>query len=454
VGERGARTREAIVEEALKCFEAKGYHSTYVEDIAEAVGISRATLYQYFEGKSQLFVELVHAGGRDLLRVTRRLGALGPTAEGYDNLHWWLGEWAWVHDKYRSVYLQWAVIDSPGAPMRSLMTQFINSYTSVMSARISAATGDELGLDPDDLSVALLAILLRVNDYRQKGFTRGISEEELLAGLATFVQLTLFPGAPVSALVLDGKSPAPAPAPAPALAPANPDGASWQLWDVRTPAPAARPQPDPARFGTGSPRVLQTVQRLLDAGAKVFAAQGYHSSSVEDVRVEAGLGRGTFYKYFSDKADLLETMAEDCAVQLTALTGHLGAALVATDGEPLRAWLHEFLAFHRRYLSVLSAWTEQDPPEGTVFELGLVAAGELLATVGAALATIQHDYPFDTRVASIVFLAMLERVPGYALGTAYDISDERIVEVLATLFERGLLARGRPRSRRRPTRSR
>jgi len=46
VGERGARTREAIVEEALKCFEAKGYHSTYVEDIAEAVGISRATLYQ------------------------------------------------------------------------------------------------------------------------------------------------------------------------------------------------------------------------------------------------------------------------------------------------------------------------------------------------------------------------------------------------------------------------
>ena len=78
VGVRGARTRQAILQGALICFEKKGFHATNVEDIAAEVGVSRATLYQYFESKEQLFVDLVHTAGADLLRVIRRLGPLVP----------------------------------------------------------------------------------------------------------------------------------------------------------------------------------------------------------------------------------------------------------------------------------------------------------------------------------------------------------------------------------------
>ena len=117
-----------------------GLHATSVDDIAEAAGVSRATLYQYFGSKDQLFVELIRTAAADLLRVIRRLGAIGPTAEGYDNLHWWLGEWAWVQDKYKALYLQWAVIDSPEASLRPLIAESIVSYVSSLSPRLAASS--------------------------------------------------------------------------------------------------------------------------------------------------------------------------------------------------------------------------------------------------------------------------------------------------------------------------
>ena len=118
VGRRGARTRQRIVVETLKLFETQGFHSTSVDAIAKAAGTSRATLYQYFESKDQIFVELLDECGAALMRVVRRLGALGPTSEGFDNLHWWLGEWAWVYDKYATMFVQWASIDTPDTDPR------------------------------------------------------------------------------------------------------------------------------------------------------------------------------------------------------------------------------------------------------------------------------------------------------------------------------------------------
>jgi hypothetical protein len=79
----------------------------------------------------------------DLLRVIRRLGRLGPTAEGFDNLHWWLGEWAWVQDKYKALYLQWAVVDSPQASLRPLMAEYIVTYVSSLAPRLAAAVDDD-----------------------------------------------------------------------------------------------------------------------------------------------------------------------------------------------------------------------------------------------------------------------------------------------------------------------
>lgn len=55
VPEYKEKARERIVEAAQKVFSAKGYHNTRMEDIAEEVGVSKRTLYIYYENKEELF---------------------------------------------------------------------------------------------------------------------------------------------------------------------------------------------------------------------------------------------------------------------------------------------------------------------------------------------------------------------------------------------------------------
>jgi AcrR family transcriptional regulator len=436
VGERGARTRRAIVSGALDCFEATGFHGTSVEDIAAAVGISRAALYQYFENKEQLFGDLVETACADLLRLIGRLGALGPTPSGYDNLHWWLGEWAWVQDKYRGVFLEWAVVDAPGAPAKTFMEQFVASASGRLSARLAATAGAPTGLDMDDVAVALLGLLLRVNDFRQRGFARGLTDDGVLAGVATAVQYALFPTTPASVI-------------SDFAATRTPESLALGGWQVagerpgnspaRTPR-SPRPQPDPERFGNNE-RVLQTVERLLDAGATVFATRGYQASTVADIRSEAGVARGTFYRYFDDKEALLATLAEDCAVRLASLVARLDRVLAEDEhrSAALRNWLHEYIEFHRRYRSVLRAWTEQDLAVVAQTDLGFTVAVATVRTFDHALGRIERRHPFDVRVGSIMLLAMLESVPGYSMGTDSLLTEDRVVDVLAAFISRGLL---------------
>ena len=47
--------REEIIAAAGKAFLAKGYRATSFRDIADAVGVDRASLYYYFESKHELF---------------------------------------------------------------------------------------------------------------------------------------------------------------------------------------------------------------------------------------------------------------------------------------------------------------------------------------------------------------------------------------------------------------
>jgi AcrR family transcriptional regulator len=118
VGARGASTRSRITEVSLDLFGRLGYFDTSVDAIAKAAGVSRATLYQYFHGKDEIFLELLNECGSALFRVARRIGPLGPDEVGFDNLNWWLGEWSWVFEKYSTMFVQWTAIASSDTKVR------------------------------------------------------------------------------------------------------------------------------------------------------------------------------------------------------------------------------------------------------------------------------------------------------------------------------------------------
>lgn len=77
-----ARRRADVLNAAAAVFGEKGLHAAQMTEIAARAGLSRATLYALFEGKDELYAEVIAstaAGVRDLVR--RRVADIEDPAE-------------------------------------------------------------------------------------------------------------------------------------------------------------------------------------------------------------------------------------------------------------------------------------------------------------------------------------------------------------------------------------
>jgi len=119
---------------------------------------------------------------------------------------------------------------------------------------------------------------------------------------------------------------------------------------------------------TQAERREETREQVLAAAARVFAARGFHATSLDAIAEEAGFSRGAVYYNFADKEELfLELLDRRCAersqdlrqvfagtdddVDATSRQAQLAAdhALEAMTGDPQwRALYLEFLAHAAR----------------------------------------------------------------------------------------------------------
>lgn len=70
--------KEQVIEAAVHLFRAKGYHATSVQDIADAVGLRKGSLYHYITSKEELLFEIIH---ETIQAYTRRLEAIAARPE-------------------------------------------------------------------------------------------------------------------------------------------------------------------------------------------------------------------------------------------------------------------------------------------------------------------------------------------------------------------------------------
>ncbi len=54
------KTREKIISAATLCFESHGYKKTTIDDIAQAAGAGKGTIYLHFKDKDDLFIEVIY----------------------------------------------------------------------------------------------------------------------------------------------------------------------------------------------------------------------------------------------------------------------------------------------------------------------------------------------------------------------------------------------------------
>ena len=59
--------------------------------------------------------------------------------------------------------------------------------------------------------------------------------------------------------------------------------------------------------------------QILDAAVATFSHKGFHQTTIEDIRLEAGLSRGAVYHYFKSKEDIIDGIRQRSAQQAEAI---------------------------------------------------------------------------------------------------------------------------------------
>ena len=213
------------------------------------------------------------------------------------------------------------------------------------------------------------------------------------------------------------------------------------------PSPVARAgggsQPAARRRTDSEPRELRargrnTKRRLLDAGAAVLASKGYHATRVDDVVKVAETSHGTFYLYFSNKEELFRALATEVAEEMEALTAAMEPIRAGATGRArLQRWITEFVELYRRHGPVIRAWTEAEIGGS---EFGQLGTDLLTQFNGVFVARIAEVAPpdLDPTIASLVIIAMLERLNYYALTEQVQIAPDAIAETVARVTHASL----------------
>lgn len=403
VGERGSDTRRRILEATFDVLGEVAFAEARVELITEKAGCSRPAFYQYFSSKDDVFWSLAEQLGTEMVAHARQLERVTPDTEGLAHLTEWIDDFMGLHQAWAPVF------DSFAAASRGHRREVRGSAT--FSARTGRALLTAFGVPRSAansrLITTLVAVLIRCSFFAEHA-PRGMSRAPLAVGLArTFHR------------VFEGPI----------------EGVNVRRHRPPRPRRVKIVAPEPSRDGRPlRPRGEKTRQRLLEAGAAVLPARGYHDARVDDIAAAAKVSHGTFYRYFANKDDFFRVLAEGASTRMIDLLDRL--RLDAPDDE-LRTWMGDWFAAYEADGGVISTWQEMRTNEElTAFSQQIGAAvfvrlEHLLAARGFG----------DPQIDAATLLALIERGP-YSVHTLGFMGVDEAIEAMVTIIRRGYLAQG------------
>jgi AcrR family transcriptional regulator len=283
-------------------------------------------------------------------------------------------------------------------------------------------------MHPEVAAMTMTTLVHRINLFVHTNRAYGRSAKDAVDTLSVFLQLMLFPDTPPSVLT------------SLRLHASTDPAADVDAVEV-PPQPNAEGLSISERTAALSKRAVNTVNALADAGAAQFRARGYRSTSVDDIVETANVARGTFYKYFSDKQDLLAAVAAEI------YEAGMAFAVGIVDVDPmakkstLRQWLATYVEFYDRYSGCIEAWAEGATDDPTIVAIG--ENGQVQIDIGAARMLIRGPdrYPFDPVMSALILRALVTRLPQAALDLPEPIDDDELVDLLMTCISRGFFGR-------------
>ncbi|WP_256667917.1 TetR/AcrR family transcriptional regulator [Nocardia cyriacigeorgica] len=83
-------------------------------------------------------------------------------------------------------------------------------------------------------------------------------------------------------------------------------------------------------------RKAELRREIIDTAFVCFAEKGYHATGIADIAAHLGIGHGTFYRYFSNKRDIIDHVIDDLAARIIVALGTENAPDAATSLEEYR----------------------------------------------------------------------------------------------------------------------
>jgi AcrR family transcriptional regulator len=402
VGERGSDTQRRILEAALAVFGEVGFHDGRVELITERAGCSRPAFYQYFSSKDDVFWTLARRLGHAMVDLGAQLGAVTPDVAGVAEVRAWLGAFAELYDDHAPVFTAFQAAIRDHEPLARGSSSISDRLGDAL---LKGAAGSS---EPatHHLATGVVAVLVRVNFFRHSDPT-ALDIDRFVDSLSVIVHRLL-------AGPIDGVN-------------IRPTGAR----PPRRRAPlSAVPAVEPGR--ELRPRGRRTRQQLLDAGAAVLPARGYHETRVDDIVAAAGVSHGSFYRYFSSKDDFFHVLAEGASTRMLEL---IDAFPGAAEPVELRAWLETWFDAYESNGGVISTWQEMQTSDPRLRAF----SRQIAATVLDRLTLILAPRGFgDPLVDALTLLAVIERLP-YSVYTLHHAERDEAVDAMAVIIRRGLM---------------
>lgn len=410
VGVRGQRTQQRIIEAALQAFGVAGYHGAAIADITDLAGCTRASFYQYFSGKDDVFRHLAGRVARQLFASAEALDVVDAGEHGWDALHAWVERHGDIYARYRPVFESFpAAADSDGVTASGSALVRARHIATLRSRLPRGAVPDN---QVDDVIALLLVSMTRARHMSEVlcGLDEGsFTRARVDHGLTHLIHRTFF-GVDVGFAREGWAGPRSRPTKVTAL-----------ISGLHT--AAGSDDPDPA---AGSAR-----DALLDAAQQTLVARGYFGTRIDDITDAAGLSHGAFYHYFEDKQQMARALASRALRRISqSFDGMPQLTSAGTPSGPaLRAWLRRHTQSYASEAAVLRVWVDATAGDEALRDESAAALEWGRARVARFLEPRGYG---DVDMDALSMVALLD-----ALATRYRSDSAPIAA--ATIIERGLL---------------
>ncbi len=182
-------------------------------------------------------------------------------------------------------------------------------------------------------------------------------------------------------------------------------------------------------------------EQLVDVAVGVFAKNGYHAASMNDVAVAAGVTKPVVYQHFASKKDLYIALLDEVGRRL--LTRISKATAEAVDGRTqtlagFSAYFHWVADDHDAFLLLFGSGPRSDDD----FADAVRRVTDGVASAIASLITVDISAEHRETLAHAI-VGMAESASRKLIDSGTSFEPDRIAEQLAVLAWSGLRGLGR-----------